>query len=131
MWGFRMATADRSEGSAPSGMIRLHHGTDENSANDILHNGLNAASAARQNVTGEFWATTSAADADTFAQVNPAGGTPARFSFDLPLSVLGSLLAANPPRAFQHGSGWFEFLPSSYPTLNRHMTNRQVVSPVP
>jgi hypothetical protein len=126
-----MATADLPAGSASSGTIRLHHGTDDDSANDILNNGLDAVNAARHNVTGEFWATTSPADADTFAQVNPAAGTPARFSFDLLLPVLAALLASNPPRAYQHGSDWYEFLPASYPTLNRHMTNRQVVSPVP
>jgi len=126
-----MATADLPEGGTPSDSIRLHHGTDENSANDILTNGLSRVAAASQNVTGEFWATTGAADADTFAQVNPAGGIPARYSFDLPLSVLVALLNANPPRVYQHGSDWYEFLPGSYPTLNRYMANREVVSPVP
>jgi hypothetical protein len=113
--------------------IRLHHGTDDNSANDLLVNGVNVAGAA-YNVSGEFWATTSAADAETFAQVNPAGGVPARFSFDLPGSVLQALLSAVPPRAYQHttaGVDWYEFLPGSFPVLNQHLTNREVVSPVP
>lgn len=114
--------------------IRLHHGTDQNSANDLLLHGVDQAQAAAFNVSGEFWATTSAADADTFAQVNPAGGVPARYSFDLPLWVLQVLLTANPPRAYRHttsGVDWYEFLPSSFPLLNQHMANRQVVSPVP
>jgi hypothetical protein len=92
------------------------------------------ARAAAFNVSGEFWATTSAADAETFAQVNPAGGVPARYSFDLPLQVLQALLSASLPRAYQHttsGVDWYEFLPSSFQQLNRHMTNREVVSPVP
>jgi hypothetical protein len=126
-----MATANLPGGRASSKSLRLHHGTDEDSANDILNNGLDRAKAASQNVTGEFWATANPADADTFAQVNPAGGIPARYSFDLPLSVLGALLSANPPQAYQHGTDWYEFLPGSYPTLNRHMAARQVVSPVP
>jgi hypothetical protein len=85
-------------------------------------------------VSGEFWATTSAADAEVFAQVNPAGVVPARFSFDLPLWVLQTLVHAAPPRAYQHmsaGVDWYEFLPSSFSLLNQHMANRQVVSPVP
>jgi hypothetical protein len=126
-----MATADLPQGSGSSGSIRLHHGTDEDSANDILNNGLSRTRAASQNVTGECWVTTNASDADTFAQVNPAGGIPARYSFDLPLSVLAALLSSNPPRAYQHGADWYEFLPASYPTLNREMVNCQVVSPVP
>ncbi len=115
-------------------VIRLHHGTDEDSANDLDQHGVDQAGATAFNVSGEFWATTSAADAETFAQVNPAGGVPARFSFDLPVRVLQALLSAAPPRAYQHTSGgvdWYEFLPSSFPLLNQHMTNREVVSPVP
>jgi hypothetical protein len=118
----------------PESVIRLHHGTDENSANDILQHGVNHTQAAAFNVSGEFWATTSAADAETLAQVNPAGGVPARFSFDFPLGMLQTLLHARPPRAYQHttaGVDWYEFLPSSFPLLNQHMANREVVSPVP
>jgi hypothetical protein len=115
-------------------LIRLHHGTDEKSANDLGQQGVNQAQAAAFNVSGEFWATTSAADAEVFAQVNPAGGVPARYSFDLPLGVLQALLNANPPRAYRHttsGVDWYEFLPAGFPLLNQHMANRQVVSPVP
>jgi hypothetical protein len=114
--------------------IRLHHGTDEDSANGLLLHGVDRAQAAAFNVSGEFWATTSAADAETIAQVNPAGGVPVRFSFDLPLRVLQTLLNANPPRAYQHtaaGVNWYEFLPTSFALLNQHVANRQVVSPVP
>jgi hypothetical protein len=115
-------------------VIRLHHGTDENSAIALLQHGVNQAQAAALNVSGEFWATTSMVDAETFAQVNPAGGVPARFSFDLALAVLQKLLNANPPRAYQHttsGVDWYEFLPSGFPLLNQHMANREIVSPVP
>ena len=126
-----MASADLPTGGTAPGVIRLHHGTDEQSAIDILNHGLSRANAAAHNVTGEFWATTEDADAETFAQANPAGGTPARYSFDLPLDLLDELLNSQPPRAYQHGPDWFEFLPSSYAELNQHMTNREVVSPVP
>jgi hypothetical protein len=114
--------------------IRLHHGTDENSARDLLLHGVDQAQAAVFNVAGEFWATTSPADAETFAQVNPAGGVPARYSFDLPFGVLQTLLNSSPPRAYQNinsGVDWYEFLPGSFPLLNLYMANRQVGSPVP
>jgi hypothetical protein len=107
--------------------IRLHHGTDKYSANDLFLNGVNQAQAAVFNVSGEFWATTSAIDSEAFAQVNPAGGVPALYSFDLPLEVLQALLESNPPRVYQHtttGVNWYEFLPSSFPLLNQHMANR-------
>ena len=126
-----MAIGNLPAEDSAAGLIRLHHGTDLLSATDILNNGLSRARAASQNVTGEFWATTDAADADTFAQVNPAGGIPSRYSFDVEEAVLAGLLAANPPRANQHGPDWYEFLPASYPLLNQHMVNRQVISPVP
>jgi hypothetical protein len=126
-----MATADVPEDSSASDSIRLHHGTDERSANDILNNGLSVAQALRAGGTGEFWVTTDAASADVFASVNPAGGVPARYSYDLPVRVVDTLLAATPPLASQQGPGWYEFLPGSYDILNLHMTNREVVSPVP
>ena len=119
---------------SPEPAIRLHHGTDENSAADILLHGLEQGQASVFNVSGEFWATTSAADAEIFAQVNPVGGVPGRYSFDLSLEVLRDLMTATSPRAYQHttsGVDWYEFLPSSFPLLNQHMANRQVVSPVP
>jgi len=97
----------------------------------MLNNGLSRARAASMNVTGECWATTDAADADTFAQVNPTGAVPARYSFDVEETVLVGLLAANPPQAYQHGPDCYEFLPSSYPVLNHHMVNGRVISPVP
>jgi len=118
----------------PEPPLRLHHGTDGNSATDLLLDGVDEVQAAAFNVSGEFWATTGVGEAETFAQVNPAGGVPTRYSFDIPLWVLRTLLNANPPRAYQHttsGVDWYEFLPISFPLLNQHMANRQVVSPVP
>jgi hypothetical protein len=127
-----MATADvsRPQGG-PQSLVRLYHGTDLASANDIRDNGINHTKAAAFNATGEFWVTTDVPMADTFAQVNPAGGIPARFEFEVSLAVLGLLLGATPPRAYQYGNDVYEFLPLSFPTLNQHMINRQVVSPVP
>jgi hypothetical protein len=120
----------KPEGAA-AGLLRLHHGTDLASANDILHNGLDQIRAAALNVTGEFWATTDVATADTFAQVNPVAGQPARFDFDVPIQEVQALLTANPPGAYLSGNDTYEFLPSSYRVLNFTMTNRQVISPVP
>jgi hypothetical protein len=126
-----METADRLDLPGAEEYVRLHHGTDVDSATDILNSGLDPAKAAAFNVSGEFWATTDVAGADTFAQVNPAAGVPARFDFDLPRRVLTALLSSVPPMAYQHGAGDYEFLPASFPDLNRHMANGQVVSPVP
>jgi hypothetical protein len=92
-----MANQPPAAESLLAGFIRLHHGTDLLSATDILNNGLSRVQAANRNVTGEFWAATDPADAETFAQVNPAGGIPARFTFDLEETVLAGLLAAAPP----------------------------------
>lgn len=129
--GSSMDTADRSDAPSAEEPVRLHHGTDVASATDILNGGLDPAKAAAFNVSGEFWATTDVAGADTFAQVNPAAGVPARFDFNLPRRVLAALLSSVPPMAYQHGADNYEFLPASFPDLNRYMANRLVVSPVP
>jgi hypothetical protein len=115
-------------------IVRLHHGTDVDSANDLLVHGVIYARAAAFNVSGEFWATVSESEAKAFAVANPAGGVPARYSFNLPLSVLQALLNSSPRRANRlvlFGVEWYEFYPGSFPYLNRYMANRQVVSPVP
>jgi hypothetical protein len=96
-----------------------------------MNHGLDQAAAAAFNVSGEFWATADQSVADTFAQVNPAGGVPARLDFDLPLRILVALLSSAPPRAYQHGDDDYEFLPTGFVLLNAHMANSQVVSPVP
>src|SRR5438067_11830302 len=98
-----------------SGSVRFHHGTDAGSANDILSAGLDAIKAAGYNGSGEFWATADHALAEVFAQVNPAGGPPACFEFDLPRAVLQSLLTQLPVVVYQHGSDTWEFLPGSFP----------------
>jgi hypothetical protein len=126
-----MATADSSQAGGQYGLIRLHHGTDITSAEEVQDRGLDATAARAFGGGGEFWATTDLATADLFAQANPAGGPPARLDFALPAHVLMALLSANPPLAYQHGDDTYEFCPDSYPTLNQSMTNRQVVSPVP
>jgi hypothetical protein len=109
--------------------MRLFHGTDKGSADDIMRSGVNAGLAASFNATGEFWATSDIDLADIFAQVNPAGGEPARLEFEIPDERLTWLLA----------QGWvltsdrdlYEFLPMSFLELNRCATMISVTSPVP
>ena len=62
----------------------LYHGTDSESAANIVSNGLDASKADEFGGDGKFYMTTSADDASTFASVNPAGGTPAIVGIDLP-----------------------------------------------
>ncbi len=107
-------------------LLRLHHGTDLDSATAMRDRGLSAAEAARYNSTGEFWASTDAVTADWFARTNPAGGRPAQLSFDVPEEALALLLDQG--LAVAHGD--FEFLPAAFDILNQAMTNKQVV-PVP
>ncbi len=113
-----------------AGTLRLHHGTDLTSANDLLLNGVDQGKAATFNGTGEFWASTDASVADWFALAHPSSPPAARFEFDLPVQVLRLLLGTFPPAVTQQGPNDYEFLPTSFPLLNLHLTNRQVV-PVP
>ena len=110
--------------------IRLRHGTDVASANDIMTNGVSQTAAALLNVSGEFWAATDERTANMFAQVNPSNGPPARVDFDLPDGVLAMLVRQLPPLVNQNGPDTYEFLPASFPDLNHHMANVQVV-PLP
>jgi hypothetical protein len=125
MPGNAMASAPQATAA-----IRLHHGTDIGSANDLLKHGLDPARAAVYNATGEFWATSDHAFAEVFAQVNPAGGPPACFEFDLAEAVMQWLLGRVPRVVYQHDSDTFEVLPGSFSDVNLHMTNPQIV-PVP
>jgi hypothetical protein len=107
--------------------VILHHGTDEASANSLLAHGVSAALAARYNAQGEFWASTSVAHADIFAQTNPAGGPPARFEFELPEDVLHRLLNDRPIVVNFLAPCHYEFLPGSFEILNQCIINKRVV----
>jgi hypothetical protein len=126
-----MSTGDSSQAGSLPRSVRLHHGTDLASAEDIRDHGLDEAAARDWNVMGEFWTTTDQDMANWYARVNPAEETPARLDFDLPYDVLLALLGEYPVVAYQDGTDVFVFLPGSYQALNRHMANKQVVSPVP
>jgi hypothetical protein len=125
-----MASAHQPEEGALHRPIRLHHGTDQTSATDLLQNGVNQQHAAAWNGSGEFWATTDRPRAEWFALSHPSSPPAARFEFDLPESVLLVILQMSPPGAIHHAPTDYEFLPASYVLLNQHMTNKQVV-PVP
>jgi hypothetical protein len=125
-----MASAHQPDEGTGQRSIRLHHGTDQGSATDLLQSGVNQQHAAAWNGSGEFWATTSHRRAEWFALSHPASPPAARFEFDLPESVLLVLLQLNPPGAIHHAPDDYEFLPGSHALLNRHMTNTRV-APVP
>lgn len=125
-----MASAPQPGEGAAERIIRLHHGTDQTSATDLLQNGVNQQHAAAWNGSGEFWATADHRRAEWFALSHPASPPAACFEFDLPESVLLVILQLIPPAAIRHSPNDFEFLPGSHALLNRHMTNKWV-APVP
>jgi len=110
--------------------IRLHHGTDQNSAKDLLLHGVNQAHAAAWNGTGEFWAATDHGRAEWFARSHPNSPPAACFEFSLPGAILQQILQMQPPGAVFHAAGDYEFRPACYLLLNQHMFNPQVI-PVP
>jgi hypothetical protein len=65
----------------------LFHGTDVNSASDIIENGISRNAAARYGGDGQFYTTTSRSDAEFFARANPAEGPPALVGIRLPGGV--------------------------------------------
>jgi hypothetical protein len=125
-----MASADEDQQDGSQGIVRLHHGTDQASANDLLLGGVDLQKAATWNGSGEFWATTDHRRADWFAMSHPSSPPAARFEFDLPELALLQVLQLAPPAAIRHGASDYEFLPASHALLNQYMANRQVI-PVP
>lgn len=121
-----MANAQQQEASQRT--IRLHHGTDQTSANDLLLGGVNQQQAAVWNGSGEFWATVEHRRAEWFALSHPSSPPAACFEFDLAESVLLALLQMIPPAAIRHGRDDYEFLPASHALLNQNMSNRRVVA---
>jgi hypothetical protein len=125
-----MASAHQPEEGTSQGSIRLHHGTDRTSANDLLQTGVNQQHAAAWNGLGEFWATSDHHRAEWFALSHPTSPPAACFEFDLSESMLLVILQMNPPGVMRHAPNDYEFLPVSYGLLNLHMSNKQV-APVP
>jgi hypothetical protein len=127
--GFFMASGDLTD-EAAAGWVRLHHGADLTSANNILQHGIDEQQAAVWNGSGEFWTTTNHVHAEWFARSNPNSPPAACFEFDLPGAVLQVLLQMHPPGARYQAPNDYEFLPPGYALLNQHLANPQVV-PVP
>jgi len=125
-----MASVDENHQDPSHRIVRLHHGTDQASANDLLLNGVDQQQAATWNGSGEFWATTDHHRAEWFAMSHPSSPPAACFEFDLPELALLRILQLAPPAAIRHGACDYEFLPASHALLNQHMANKQII-PVP
>jgi hypothetical protein len=116
--------------------VRLYHGTDLASANDILQNGLDAQRAIATGGPGyagqgEFYAITTYSEAEKVAKLCGRGPDFAVLAFDLPDTVIQDLLSRWPGAAAHiDGSDLYVFYPTSYAVLNANMTNKQLV-PVP
>jgi len=125
-----MATGELPSNGIPPDSIRLHHGTDQTCAMDLLQHGVDQQRAAAWNGSGEFWATADHGRAQWFALSHPNSPPAVCFEFDLPGHVLQAILQMNPPGVRQHGASDFEFLPLSFANVNQSMVNQQIV-PVP
>lgn len=123
-----MTSAPESEGSERQRLIRLHHGTDRTSADDLFYNGVNQQHAAAWNGSAEFWATIERRRAEWFAVSHPGSPPAACFEFDLPESVLLAILQLTPPAAIHHAPSDYEFLPTSFLLLEHAMQNRQITT---
>jgi hypothetical protein len=74
-----------------TGGYDLYHGTDADSAQDIVENGLSSEAAGNLGGGDVFWVTTSLSDARFFSQANPADGPPAVVGIDLPAGVAAAI----------------------------------------
>jgi hypothetical protein len=72
--------------------LLVYHGTDANSANDIMKNGLNVRRAMDFGGGDIFWTTTNLAHAQLYAEANPAGGVPAILQLTIPRESADSLI---------------------------------------
>jgi hypothetical protein len=93
----------------------LFHGTDANSADDILATGFDMNQAAELGGGDELWTSTSASDSVWFAQANPAGGEPALLRIEVPNPVIEGL--SNNNLLTIEGSV-YRFQPGAMNTLN-------------
>src|SRR5262245_27928601 len=107
-----MTSPPQPEAGTLQEFIRLHHGTDQASANDLLQNGVNQQQAAAWNGSGEFWAISDHHRAEWFALSHPSSPPAVCFEFDLPESVLLVILQMSPPGSIQHGTNDYEFRPA-------------------
>lgn len=110
--------------SVETELVRLHHGTDTESAFWIAEKGLNQEKAiAISGGDGEFWATTTRDKAELFSGLNPSGGVPAIVSFDLPTATLEWCMSQAEPLAVEIDSDVYRLYPGSFHKINCSMTN--------
>lgn len=77
--------------AAEEGLV-LFHGSDAESVESIIANGLNRAAAAEKGGGDIFWASSNLEEAGWFAQTNPAGGTPSVLRIDISVPAVQKLV---------------------------------------
>ena len=90
--GFVMKEGEKAAARGVEDLKVLFHGTDSDSARNIVVNGIDKGAARNLGGGDVFWATEDKDIATLFAQANPKGGSPAVVAFKLPTSSYNSLL---------------------------------------
>lgn len=93
----------------------VFHGTDVDSANDIMKNGLGIRSAMDLGGGDVFWTTTNPVNARLFAQANPAGRSPAVLQIIIPRPTANAMRGAG---IMVVEGEVHKFLRPAWPTLN-------------
>jgi RHS repeat-associated protein len=112
--------------SAGGDFTTLYHGTDAESASNILSGGFDLGQAAEVGDGDELFTSTSAEYSAYFAQANPAGGEPALLQIRVPNSTIETLLGNN---SLSIEGSVFRFQPGAIDTLNNSSTITQVPLP--
>ena len=102
-------------------MLRLHHGTDAESAIYIKNYGLSLEKINRISGADEFWMTMSSSVANDFAILKSQPGPPTLLSFDLPVKTINTCLARD--WAELHMEDSIAFYPQSFSVVNGTMLN--------
>ncbi|QQS33233.1 MAG: hypothetical protein IPM50_01230 [Acidobacteriota bacterium] len=99
-----------------SGPLVVFHGTDVNSATNIITGGLNVQNAINLGGGDVFWTTTNLGTARIFAEANPSGGTPAVIQLTLPRQAADAMIGAGTLRVGEGGT--YMFQRPSWPQVN-------------
>jgi hypothetical protein len=99
--------------------ITLFHGTDAESALGIVQDGLNLEKALVSGGDGSFWTTTAVEDAEQFAVVNPAGGSPAVVQVQVPAKLINNLVNDG---LLTINDSVYQFAAGAYDRLNEFAT---------
>jgi hypothetical protein len=107
----KIAEGVRRQGSigVPSGKSRL----------SIVQDGLNLEKALANGGDGAFWTTTAVEDAEQFAVVNPAGGSPAVIQVQVPAKLINNLVNDG---LLTIGDSVYQFSAGAYDRLNEFAT---------